>query len=296
MTAPLDASTYVQERFAAVLVWERNLSGTFALNPNRSSASSLSFMEYAHASRGYLFAVGTGLIGRAASLPVGGMLCLELTPETPTTEYQRIVEAHAAGAKASLALHSHELVVMEFISAAEERDQEDNEQDVLRAFAREFWEDCKGTSSSAIVAAHTLLRRQQAEAGTIPSAASQEADDRNHPASPSCTTRTNDASFAQLCALGSPYQAFTGTDTWSLSEADSMQAAVQVLRPLVPATTRSRIAPSARTVTCTTASCSGLASPVPSNSSVPEFSSLLSLAEDPTTRLPRTQLVEEPTF
>ena len=85
-----DAAQFVQARFSAVLVWERNPSGSgaFELNPRRSSTSHLAFLEYAHSSSGYTFVVGVGLIGRAASLPIGGMLRLRLK-DTTTADFHR---------------------------------------------------------------------------------------------------------------------------------------------------------------------------------------------------------------
>ena len=141
----IEACVYVQERFAAVLMWEHSpINGMFERNGNLSSASRLSFIEYTHLSRSYLFAVGTGLIGRAAGLPTGSIIRLELTPNLTTTDYHRVVEARAAGIKATSVLHWKEGVVIEFVCSSEQELDTDEERQsrMLRTFADEFsaWE------------------------------------------------------------------------------------------------------------------------------------------------------------
>ena len=160
-TMATEAEVYVQERFSAFLVWECSpIDGVFELNVNLSSASRLSFVEYTHSSRSYQFAVGSGLIGRAAGLPTGSLLRLELTPDVTTTDYHRVMEARAAGVKATSALHWKEGVVIEFVSSSEQELDADEERQscMLCAFANEF--SAAGSSASSIIAAHTILRQQ----------------------------------------------------------------------------------------------------------------------------------------
>ena len=118
----------MQERFSAFLMWECSpIVGVFELNVNLSSASRLLFVEYTHSSRSYQFAVGSGHIGCAAGLPTGSLLRLELTPDVTTTDYHRVMEARAAGVKATSALHWKEGVVIEFVCLSEQELDADEE-------------------------------------------------------------------------------------------------------------------------------------------------------------------------
>ena len=160
MATDADVCWYVHERFSAVLIWEHSpISGVFELNDDLSSASRLSLVEYTHSSRSYLFAVGAGLIGRAAGLPTGSLLRLELTPELTATDYHRVVEARAAGVKATSALHWKEGVVIEFVCSSEQEldTNEEHQSRMLRAFANGI--SGAGSSTSSIIAAHTILRQ-----------------------------------------------------------------------------------------------------------------------------------------
>ena len=218
----IEACVYVQERFAAVLMWRRSpISGMFELNVNLSSASRLSFIEYAHLSSSYLFAVGTGLIGRAAGLPTGSIIRLELTPNLTTTDYHRVAEARAAGVKAASVLHWKEGVVIEFVCSSEQELDTDAERQsrMLRTFANGF--STAETSASSVIAAHTILRQQM------------EATDADHMvAEVGPLSSVTPASSIRLKHIG---EAYPSTSAPSLPDSDCTQSLLQAVQSLAPA-------------------------------------------------------------